>query len=157
MKNSITENEIEEVALQYLTSLGYECISGIDISPDGDIPERQYNEVVLQNRLRIAIDRLNPSLNYDAKDSAYRKLLRVESTDALINNETFHKYLTEGIEVEIRKEDSVRGENVKIIDFENPENNEFLVVNQFTIIEGNANKRPDIILFINGLPLVVIE
>lgn len=157
MKNSITENEIEEIAIQYLVGLDYEYISGIDISPDGDIPERQYNEVVLQNRLRIAIDRLNPSLNYDAKDSAYRKLLRVESTDALINNETFHKFLTEGIEVEIRKEDGVRGENVKIIDFENPENNEFLVVNQFTIIEGNANKRPDIILFINGLPLVVIE
>ena len=157
MKNSITENEIEEVALQYLVSLGYEYISGIDISPDGDIPERQYSEVVLQNRLRIAIDRLNPDVNYEAKDVAFRKVLRTDSTDALINNETSHKYLTEGIELEVRKEDGVRGENVKIIDFENPENNEFLAVNQFTIVEGNTNKRPDIILFVNGLPLVVIE
>ena len=157
MKNSITENEIEEIAIQYLVGLGYEYISGIDISPDGDIPERQYNDVVLQNRLRIAIDRLNPTLNYEAKDAAFRKLLRFESTDALISNETVHKYITEGIEVEVRLEDGVRGQQVKIIDFENPENNEFLVINQLTIIEGNSNKRPDIILFINGLPLVVIE
>ena len=91
MKNSITENEIEEIAIQYLVGLGYEYISGIDISPDGDIPERQYNDVVLQNRLRIAIDRLNPTLNYEAKDAAFRKLLRFESTDALISNETVHK------------------------------------------------------------------
>lgn len=157
MKNSITENEIEEIAIQYLVGLGYEYISGIDISPDGDIPERQYNDVVLQNRLRIAIDRLNPTLNYEAKDAAFRKLLRFESTDALISNETVHKYITEGIEVEVRLEGGVRGQQVKIIDFENPENNEFLVINQLTIIEGNSNKRPDIILFINGLPLVVIE
>ena len=157
MKNSITENEIEEIAIQYLVGLGYEYISGIDISPDGDIPERQYNDVVLQNRLRIAIDRLNPTLNYEAKDAAFRKLLRFESTDPLISNETVHKYITEGIEVEVRLEDGVRGQQVKIIDFENPENNEFLVINQLTIIEGNSNKRPDIILFINGLPLVVIE
>lgn len=157
MANSITENEIEEIAIQYLQGLGYEYISGIDISPDGDIPERQYNDVVLQNRLRIAIDRLNPTLGYEAKDAAFRKLLRSESTDALISNETIHKYITEGIEVEVRVEDAVRGQQVNIIDFENPENNEFLVVNQLTIIEGNSNKRPDIILFINGLPLVVIE
>lgn len=157
MRNSITENEIEEIAIQYLQNLGYEYLSGIDISPDGDIPEREYNEVVLQNRLRIAIDRLNPNLSYDAKDAAYRKLLRIESTDALINNETVHKFITEGIEVEVRKENNVRGEQIKIIDFDTPENNEFLVVNQFTIIENNVNKRPDIILFVNGLPLVVIE
>ncbi|WP_199897935.1 HsdR family type I site-specific deoxyribonuclease, partial [Flavobacterium sp. B17] len=145
------------IAIQYLQGLVYEYISGIDISPDGDIPERQYNDVVLQNRLRIAIDRLNPTLNYEAKDSAFRKLLRSESTDALISNETVHKYITEGVEVEVRLEDGVRGQQVKIIDYENPENNEFLVINQLTIIEGNSNKRPDIILFINGLPLVVIE
>lgn len=157
MANSITENEIEEIAIQYLQGLGYEYISGIDISPDGDIPERQYNDVVLQNRLRIAIDRLNPTLGYEAKDAAFRKLLRSKSTDALFSNETIHKYITEGIEVEVRVEDAVRGQQVNIIDFENPENNEFLVVNQLTIIEGNFNKRPDIILFINGLPLVVIE
>lgn len=157
MGNSITENEIEEIAIQYLQNLGYEYISGVDISPDGDIPERQYNEVVLQNRLRIAIDRLNPTLNYEAKDAAFRKLLRAESTDPLIINETTHKYITEGIEVEVRLDDGVRGQQVKIIDFENPENNEFLVINQLTIIEGNFNKRPDIVLFINGLPLVVIE
>jgi type I restriction enzyme R subunit len=83
--------------------------------------------------------------------------LRTESPNALINNETFHKYLTEGVDVEVRTADGIRGEKVYIVDFVNAENNEFLAINQFTIIEGSQNKRPDIILFINGLPLVVIE
>lgn len=157
MRNSITENEIEEVAIGWLQNLGYEYVLGTDISPDGAFPEREYTEVVLAQRLGNAIDRLNPDLSFDAKDAAIKKVLRTESPDALINNETFHKYLTEGVEVDVRKEDGVRGEQVILVDFENPLNNEFLVVNQFTVVEGNVNKRPDLILFINGLPLVVIE
>ncbi|HXS36584.1 MAG TPA: type I restriction endonuclease subunit R [Flavipsychrobacter sp.] len=157
MKNSITENQIEQIALSYLQSLGYQYLNGVDIGPDGEHPERQYNEVVLTTRLRDAIDRLNPNIPQEAKDDALKKVLRTESPDGLINNETFHKYLTQGVEVDARKEDGIRGEQVYIIDFDNPDNNEFLAVNQFTIIEGNQNKRPDIILFINGLPLVVIE
>lgn len=157
MKNSITENEIEEIALSYLQHLGYSYILGTDISPDGENPERQYNEVVLQNRLRDAIDKLNPSITQDAKEDALKKVLRTESPNALINNKTFHKYLTEGVDVEVRKNDSIRGEKVYIVDFAHVENNEFLAINQFTIIEGSQNKRPDIILFVNGLPLVVIE
>lgn len=157
MRNSITENEIEEVAISWLQNLGYEYVLGTDISPDGAFPEREYTEVVLAQRLGNAIDRLNPDLSFDAKDAAIKKVLRTESPDALINNETFHKYLTEGVEVDVRKEDGVRGEQVILVDFENPLNNEFLVVNQFTVVEGNVNKRPDLILFINGLPLVVIE
>ncbi len=157
MRNSITENEIEEVAISWLQNLGYEYVLGTDISPDGAFPEREYTEVVLAQRLGNAIDRLNPDLSFDAKDAAIKKVLRTESPDALINNETFHKYLTEGVEVDVRKEDGVRGEQVILVDFENPLNNEFLVVNQFTVVVGNVNKRPDLILFINGLPLVVIE
>lgn len=157
MRSSITENEIEEIALSYLQGLGYSCLSGIDISPDGDHPERQYTDVVLTTRLRDAIDKLNPVLPQDAKEDALKKVLRTDSPDAIINNQTFHKYLTEGIDIEIRTNDGIRGEKVYIIDFTNPENNEFLAVNQFTVIEGSQNKRPDIILFINGLPLVVIE
>lgn len=157
MRNSITENEIEEVAIGWLQNLGYEYVLGTEISPDGAFPEREYTEVVLAQRLGNAIDRLNPDLSFDAKDAAIKKVLRTESPDALINNETFHKYLTEGVEVDVRKEDGVRGEQVIMVDFENPLNNEFLVVNQFTVVEGNVNKRPDLILFINGLPLVVIE
>ena len=157
MKNSITENEIEEIALSYLQSLGYNYLNGLVISPDGEHPERQYSDVMLAIRLRDAIDKLNPTLGQDAKEDALKKVLRTDSPNLLINNETFHKYLTQGVDVEVRTADGIRGQKVYIVDFENPENNEFLAVNQFTIIEGSQNKRPDIILFINGLPLVVIE
>lgn len=157
MRKSITENEIEQIALSYLQNLGYSCILGPDISPDGEHTERQYNEVVLVTRLRDAIDKLNPNITQDAKDDALKKVLRTDSPNALINNENFHRYLTEGIDVEVRTADGIRGEKVYIVDFVEPEQNEFLAINQFTVIEGNQNKRPDIILFINGLPLVVIE
>jgi type I restriction enzyme R subunit len=157
MKNSITENEIEAIALSYLQYLGYSYILGTTLSPDGEQPERQYTDVVLATRLREAIDKLNPTIAQDAKEDALKKVLRTESPNALINNETFHKYLTEGVDVEVRTADGIRGEKVYIVDFANSENNEFLAINQFTIIEGSQNKRPDIILFINGLPLVVIE
>jgi type I restriction enzyme R subunit len=157
MRNSISENEIEEIALGYLQSMGYGYVLGTDISPDGDHPERTYNDVVLTTRLRDAIDKLNPTISQDAKEDALKKVLRTDSPNLLINNETFHKYLTDGIDVEVRTDSGIRGEKVYIVDFENPENNEFLAINQFTVIEGNQNKRPDIILFINGLPLVIIE
>lgn len=157
MRNSITENEIEKIALSYLESLGYSYLLGTDISPDGEHPERQYNEVVLATRLRDAIDKLNPTITQDAKEDALKKVLRTESPNLLINNESFHRYLTDGVDVEVRTESGIRGEKVYIVNFETPENNEFLAINQYTIIEGNQNKRPDIILFINGLPLVVIE
>jgi type I restriction enzyme R subunit len=157
MRNSITENEIEEIALSYLQGLGYTYQLGTVISPDGEHPERQYNEVVLVTRLRDAIDKLNPNISQDAKEDALKKVLRTESPNALINNENFHRYLTDGVDVEMRTESGIRGEKIYIVDFENPENNEFLAVNQFTVVEGNQNKRPDIILFVNGLPLVVIE
>ena len=155
--NIISENEIENVAIKYLKNVGYTYVSGIDISPDGEHPERQYHDVVLATRLRDAIDNLNPNIIQEAKEDALKKVLRAVSPNDLINNETLHKYLTEGIEVEVRTTDGIRGEKVYIIDFAVPKNNEFLVVNQFTVIENNQNKRPDIILFINGLPLVVIE
>ena len=165
--NSISENDIEQIALGYLKTLGYNYVWGPTISPDlsagasakaeGEQPERQYNEVVLANRLRSAIDTLNPNLPAEAKEDALKKVLRAESPNQLINYETFHKYLTEGIDVEVRTKDGIRGEKVYIIDFNQIERNEFLAINQFTIIEHNQNKRPDIIIFTNGLPLVVIE
>jgi type I restriction enzyme R subunit len=144
----ICENDIEKIALSYLQNLGYSCILGTDISPDGEHTERQYNEVVLVTRLRDAIDKLNPNITQDAKDDALKKILRTDSPNALINNENFHMYLTEGIDVEVRTADGIRGEKVYIVDFVEPEQNEFLAINQFTVIEGNQNKRPDIILFI---------
>jgi type I restriction enzyme R subunit len=155
--NSISEDEIEQIALSYLSALGYSHVHGPNISPDGEQKEREYNQVVLTNRLRDAIDKLNPKLNSEAKEDALKKVLRSESPNALINNETFHRYLTEGVDIEVRTKDGIRGDKVYIVDFNEPENNEFLAVNQFTIIEANQNKRPDLILFINGLPLIVIE
>ena len=162
---TISENDIEQIALGYLKTLGYNYVWGPAISPDYSSPsgggqegvERQYHEVVLTNRLRSAIDTLNPNLPAEAKEDALKKVLRAESPNQLINNETFHKYLTEGIDVEVRTKDGIRGEKVYIIDFDQVDRNEFLAINQFTIIEHNQNKRPDIIIFINGLPLVVIE
>lgn len=155
--NPITENEIEQIAIRYLQDLGYLYVLGPDISPDGINTERQYNEVVLSGRLRAAINKFNPAISDDAKEDAIKKVLRCDSPNTLINNENFHRYLTEGVDVEVRTNDGIRGDKVYITDFNEPENNEFLVVNQFTIIENNQNKRPDLIIFINGLPLVVIE
>jgi len=157
--NIISEDEIEKIALGYLQSLGWQYIHGTTISPDGEQKGREYNEVILGSRLRNAIDTLNPTIPHEAKEEAFKKIYRVgvENFLPLQNNETFHKYLTEGVDVEVRRGDGIRGDKVYIVDFENPERNTFLCVNQFTIIENNQNKRPDIILFINGLPLVVIE
>src|ERR1035437_6157983 len=154
---TITETQIESICLEYLRELGYDFLYGPDISPDGMFPERLYNEVVLVNRLKNAIDRLNPLISSDAREEALKKVLRTNSTDLLINNETIHQYLTEGIDIEYRKDGNIRGDKVYLLDFNDPKNNEFLAINQFTVVENNNNKRPDVILFVNGLPLVVIE
>ncbi len=153
----ISEDHIEQIIIQEFIGLGYHYINGTDISPDGSMPEREYNEVVLKNRLQEAIAKLNPNIPYEAQEEALRKVLRSDSPELFQNNYQFHKYLTEGVDVEYRKTDRIAGDKVWLIDYEKPSNNEFLVVNQFTVIENNTNKRPDVILFVNGLPLVVIE
>ena len=153
----ISEDHIERVIIQEFIDLGYQYINGTDISPEGLFQERDYSEVVLKSRLQKAIALLNPTIPVDAQEEALRKVLRSDSPSLFQNNYQFHKYLTEGIDIEYRKGDRIAGDKVWLIDYGHPENNEFLVINQFTIIEGNVNKRPDIILFINGLPLVVIE
>lgn len=153
----ISEDHIEQIVIQEFIDLGYSYVNGADISPDGVAQERAYDEVVLKHRLRSAITRLNPTLPTDAQEDALKKLLRSDSPNLFQNNYTIHKYLTEGVDVEYRKGDRIVGDKVWLIDYENPTNNEFLVVNQFSIIENNINKRPDVILFINGIPLVVIE
>ncbi len=113
--------------------------------------------MVLKQRLENAVRRINPTIPLDAQQDAVKQILRIASPDVLSNNETFHRLLTEGIPVTKRVDGQERGDRVFLIDFENPLHNEFLVVNQFTIVENGVNKRPDIILFVNGLPLVVIE
>jgi type I restriction enzyme R subunit len=157
MTSVLSEDHIEQIFIQEFIDLGYSYVNGSDISPDGIAQEREYDEVVLKYRLRSAIAKQNPTVPADAQEDAIKKLLRSDSPNLFQNNYTIHKYLTEGVDVEYRKGDRIVGDKVWLIDYENPNNNEFLVVNQFTIIENNINKRPDVILFINGIPLVVIE
>lgn len=154
----MTENEIEQLAIQLLEHQGYTYINGVQLAPDaGDQERTSFEEVVLKQRLENAVRRINPSIPIDAQQDAVKQILRIASPDVLSNNESFHRLLTEGIPVTKRVNGQERGDRVFLIDFENPLHNEFLVVNQFTIIENGVNKRPDIILFVNGLPLVVIE
>ena len=154
----MTENEIEKLAITLLEHQGYTYINGVHLAPDTPDSERTtFEEVVLKQRLENAVRRINPTIPLDAQQDAVKQILRIASPDVLSNNETFHRLLTEGIPVTKRVNGQERGDRVFLIDFENPLHNEFLVVNQFTIVENGVNKRPDIILFVNGLPLVVIE
>ncbi|MBW2066927.1 MAG: type I restriction endonuclease subunit R, partial [Deltaproteobacteria bacterium] len=159
MAHIMTESDVEDAALEILGELGYGIVHGPDIAPDGPAPERQsYSDVVLVERLRDAIENLNPKISRQAKEEALRKVLRAESPDLITNNHAFHRMLVDGVDVQTRKKDgTLAWEKVWLFDFANPENNEFLAVNQFTVIENDNNRRPDIILFVNGLPLVVIE
>ncbi|MCT7952963.1 type I restriction endonuclease subunit R [Ancylothrix sp. C2] len=153
-----TEDEIELYNLKLLESLGYSYRCGYDIQPEGQHQERKsFSDILLKDRLQNAITKLNPDIPLEAREEAFRQITTLNTPDFLNNNETFHKYLTEGIEIDFQWNGESRGGKVWLIDFNYPENNEFLAVNQFTVIEDNHNRRPDIILFINGLPLVVIE
>jgi len=154
----ITENTIEAFAIELLDKLGYEYIYAPDIAYDGENPERDsYAQVLLLNRLQNAVKRINQSIPADAQAEAIKEIQRIASPELLSNNETFHRLLTEGIPVSKRVDGDDRGDRVWLIDFKNPHNNDFVVANQFTIIENGNNKRPDVILFVNGIPLVVIE
>ncbi|MBP7388771.1 MAG: type I restriction endonuclease subunit R [Chitinophagales bacterium] len=154
----ITESHIEELTIQELEKLGWVYAYGMDIAPDGSTPEREnYKQVILQERLRTAIQKINPRLPQIAQSEALQNVLRLSSPDLIQANEIFHNWLTNGIEVEHTVNNESRGDKCFLIDFENSVNNDFLVVNQFTVSDNNQNKRPDIILFVNGIPLVVIE
>jgi type I restriction enzyme R subunit len=154
----ITESSIETFAIELLEKQGYQYIYAPDIAPDSESPGRQsFEDVVLEEKLRQAIERINPDIQSSAREDAIKQILRLNSPELITNNESFHRLLTEGIKVSYQKGGYDRGDLVWLIDFENPENNEFIVANQFTVIANNVNKRPDIVLFINGTPLVVIE
>jgi len=155
----MAESYVEDAVLEYLSELGYKVLFGPDTAPDGKTPERKsYSDVVLVKRLKRAVDRFNSEIPAEAREEAIRKLLRTESPQLVINNLSFHRMLANGIDVEYSRTDgSIAGDKVWLFDFENPEENEFLAVHQFTVIENNNSRRPDIVLFVNGLPLVVIE
>ncbi len=154
----LTESAIEEFAIKLFERLGYSYIHAPDIAPDSDNPERaDYSEVLLIGRLEQALKRINPDLSAAVLQAAVKEIRRIHSPELLANNETFHRYLTEGIKVSYQHEGSERGAQVWLIDYAKPENNEFVAANQFTVIENHLNKRPDLVLFVNGIPMVVIE
>jgi type I restriction enzyme, R subunit len=154
----ITENDIELYTIQELRQQGFQYVYGPTIAPDGEQPERfAYHEILLVNRLKAAIQKLNPHIPAEAQLQALNIVQRIASPELLSNNETFHKLLIEKVKVPYQQDGYERSHEVALIDFENPLNNEFLVINQYTIIENNQNKRPDILLFVNGIPLVLIE
>ncbi len=155
----LNENTVEQAALTWFEELGFTKLHGPNISEDGSNPERiGYGEVVLRGRLESAIKRFNPSLPPEALDEAIRKILYPCHPSPILNNRSFHLMLVNGVEVEYRKKDGTQGsEPVRLVDFSNAINNDFVACNQFTIVEGNTNRRPDIIIFVNGLPIAVLE
>jgi len=177
MTHKLTEDAIEYLAIERLEAEGYSYHYGPDIAPDGSLPERaSYEDVLLLGRLEAAIARLNPAIPPQARLDALRQIQRLNSPSLIANNEAFHRLLTEGIPVTTHKNGQERGDLVWLVDFAHPEANEYLAVNQFTVVSASAStssayaappepveggmswqKRPDVVLFINGLPLVVIE
>ena len=156
---AFTESEVEAAALEWLESLGWRVANGPHIAPHAGGSERpDYTEVILENRLRQALDRLNPTLPTDALDDAFRKLTRPNGSTLDARNRAFHRMLVDGVTIEYRTiGGTVRGAQVSILDYDNPDNNDWLAVNQFTVVEGEHERRPDIVLFVNGLPLGLIE
>ena len=154
----IDEDQVEQIAIDWFKGLGYDYLNGYDIAPDGDNPQRDnYQEVLLPERLQAALVKLNPSLPLSAIDEAIDRVRKHQHSSLIQNNRAFHQMLLEGVAVEIKTDDGTKGERVKLIDFHNKDNNDFLIVNQFTVKGNKGNRRPDMIVFINGLPISVIE
>src|ERR1035437_7130657 len=157
--DTFTESVVEQAALAWLESLDYTILSGPDIAPGELQAERdEYRQVVLERRLHEALQRLNPQMPIDVLEGAFRKLTRPDSPSLVANNHTVHQYLVEGVPVEYERSDtSIGGDFARVLDYDNPANNDFLAVHQFTIVEDHHERRPDIVLFVNGLPLAVVE
>ena len=156
---AFTENEVEAAALEWLAALGYSVLHGPDISPEGSTPERiSYDQVLLIARIREALERLNPHLPTETLEEVLRKVQQTETPSLIEENRRLHRYLIEGVPVQVTRDDgSVGGDVVRLIDFLDVDANHWLAVNQYTVIEGQKNRRPDVVLFVNGLPLAVIE
>jgi type I restriction enzyme R subunit len=159
MSDAFSESVVEQAALAWLEDAGWPVAHGPDIAPDTLLAERRdYGEVVLARRLRDALARLNPELPAEALEDAFRKLTRPEGADLLQRNRHCHRLLIDGVTVEYRDADGgIRGAQARAIDFDDPGNNDWLAVNQFTVVENKHERRPDVVLFVNGLPLAVLE
>ncbi len=153
-----TENELEALAIKWFQDTGWDYRHGPDLAPDGDTPEREdYRAVVLRGRLLAALRLFNSALPESALDEAVSWVCRPEEPSLLLNNRRFHEALLEGIPVEVPTDTGKRGDRVRLVDFTQPQNNQFLVVNQFTVQGSKQPRRPDLVCFINGLPIAVVE
>ncbi len=155
----LNEADVEQACLTWLESLGWRIAHGPDIAPGDPFPERaSYEDVLLERRLREALDRLNPHLPTEALEDAVRKLTRLEGATLEGRNRRFHRLLVDGVTVEYRAEDGdIRGAQAQVLDFEDAGANDWLAVNQFTVVEQRKQRRADVVLFVNGLPLGLIE
>ena len=156
---TITESDVEYIALEWLETLGWRSVYGPDIAPGEPESERtDYTQVVLEQRLLNALADLNPELSAGAIEDAFRKVTLPQGSTMEARNQNFHSMLVDGVQVEYQAADgSIRGENVAVIDFDEPQRNDLLAVNQFTVMENRIERRPDVVLFVNGLPLGIIE
>ncbi|WP_186647107.1 type I restriction endonuclease subunit R [Fluviispira vulneris] len=154
----ITEDTLEKEAKVWFEEIGYETVFGPDIAPEAQYEERStYSDVILVNRIRSAIERINPGLSSDALEETLRQVCLFDITNPILQNKHCHKFLTDGVDIQYQSNNGTKSDNIKLIDFDNLENNEFLVINQMTIIENKNNRRPDILVYVNGLPLALIE
>ncbi len=156
---TLLESTVEDAALSWLEGVGWTVAHGSDIAPETPNAERDdYGEVVLEERLRVALARLNPDLPDAAVDDAQRRLVRPAGATLEARNRAFHRMVVDGVTVEyVAADGAVRGGQVRVVDFDVPEANDWLAVDQFTVVENKHERRPDIVLFVNGLPLAVIE
>ncbi len=154
----ITEDQLEQLCLNWFQSIGYETVCGYDIAPDGNTPERSdYRQIVLFDRLLAQLQRINPHTPLAVLESVSQQIAKPETPVLIKNNHAFHKLLLEGVKVDYKEEGEDKSDHVQLLDFTNVANNQFLVVNQYTLTGSKGNRRPDVIVFINGLPLAVIE
>lgn len=156
---SFTESHVEDAALEWFGGLGYTIGHGPEMAPGEPASERDsFGEVVLTGRLREALRRINPTIPEEAREEALRKVLRVATPSLVQTNRAFHGMLRDGVDVEYARPDgSMKHDKAWLVDFSDPQANDWLAVNQFTVIEGQHNRRPDIVVFVNGLPLGLIE
>jgi len=159
MSGRFTEDHVEQACLDWLEALGYSVLHGPDISPDGYTPERAaYDVTILIDRFKTAFHNINPNLSANAYDDALRKLQQTDFPSLVEENRRLHQLMVDGVDVNITRDDgSIGTDKARLIDFEDPANNDWVAINQFTVIEGGKNRRPDVVVFVNGLPLVVIE
>lgn len=156
----ITESVVEESTLSILAEIGYSTAYGPELAANGLFAERSpsFEDTVLTGRLEAALSRINPNLPAGAIEDALRKLMRTDSPNLIENNHQCHQYLIEGVPVEYQNKDGrVVHDTARVLDFDEIGKNEFLAVNQFTVIEARHNRRPDVVVFVNGLPLGLIE